>query len=125
MTNRPGQPGASTIASLTGRPLAAQPELIAQAHARSRQVGLRASESPDFHPLREAALRDLVERKIYPNWWREFSGYTVQLKTCLCASPRECSRILTRHDGNISALARELGLARNTVYRYLRRSRVH
>jgi sigma-54 dependent transcriptional regulator, acetoin dehydrogenase operon transcriptional activator AcoR len=40
----------------------AQPELIAQAHARSLQVGLRASETPDFHPLRAAALRDHVER---------------------------------------------------------------
>jgi len=28
---------------------------------------------------------------------------------------------LTRHDGNVSATARELGLARNTVYRHLRR----
>jgi transcriptional regulator of acetoin/glycerol metabolism len=32
---------------------------------------------------------------------------------------------LARHEGNVSAVARELGLARNTVYRYLRRSRVH
>jgi transcriptional regulator of acetoin/glycerol metabolism len=28
---------------------------------------------------------------------------------------------LARHDGNVSATARELGLARNTVYRHLRR----
>lgn len=28
---------------------------------------------------------------------------------------------LSRHDGNVSAAARELGLARNTVYRHLRR----
>ncbi|HKT96384.1 MAG TPA: sigma 54-interacting transcriptional regulator, partial [Paraburkholderia sp.] len=28
---------------------------------------------------------------------------------------------LSRHDGNVSATARELGLARNTVYRHLRR----
>jgi sigma-54 dependent transcriptional regulator, acetoin dehydrogenase operon transcriptional activator AcoR len=50
------------MAALAGRPLMAQPELIAQAHARSLQVGLRASETPDFHPLRAAALRDHVER---------------------------------------------------------------
>jgi transcriptional regulator of acetoin/glycerol metabolism len=30
-------------------------------------------------------------------------------------------RALARHDGNVSAVARELGLARNTVYRHLRR----
>jgi transcriptional regulator of acetoin/glycerol metabolism len=35
------------------------------------------------------------------------------------------AQTLARHDGNVSATARELGLARNTVYRYLRRSRVH
>ena len=29
--------------------------------------------------------------------------------------------VLARHGGNVSAAARELGLARNTVYRYLRR----
>ncbi|GAB7525240.1 sigma-54-dependent Fis family transcriptional regulator [Paraburkholderia sp. 2C] len=32
---------------------------------------------------------------------------------------------LARHDGNISAAARELGLARNTVYRYLRMRGAH
>jgi sigma-54 dependent transcriptional regulator, acetoin dehydrogenase operon transcriptional activator AcoR len=32
-------------------------------------------------------------------------------------------RALVRHDGNVSAVARELGLARNTVYRHLRRRR--
>ena len=31
------------------------------------------------------------------------------------------AQTLTRLDGNVSAAARELGLARNTVYRYLRR----
>src|ERR1700760_4595691 len=62
MTHHSGQPLASLVASLAPRPLAAQPELIAQAHARSQQVGLRASETPDFNPLREAALRDLVDR---------------------------------------------------------------
>ncbi|WP_143285807.1 helix-turn-helix domain-containing protein, partial [Burkholderia pseudomallei] len=30
---------------------------------------------------------------------------------------------LDRHRGNVSAAARELGLARNTVYRHLRRRR--
>jgi transcriptional regulator of acetoin/glycerol metabolism len=30
---------------------------------------------------------------------------------------------LTRHGGNVSATARELGLARNTIYRYLRQRR--
>ncbi|MBN3800210.1 helix-turn-helix domain-containing protein, partial [Burkholderia sp. Ac-20392] len=29
--------------------------------------------------------------------------------------------VLARHGGNVSAAARELGLARNTVYRHLRR----
>lgn len=61
MTHRPGPPLASPMASLAGRPLVAQPELIAQAHARSMEVGLRASETPDFHPLRQPALRDLVK----------------------------------------------------------------
>jgi transcriptional regulator of acetoin/glycerol metabolism len=32
------------------------------------------------------------------------------------------AQTLARLDGNVSAAARELGLARNTVYRYLRRS---
>lgn len=31
------------------------------------------------------------------------------------------SQTLDRLDGNVSAAARELGLARNTIYRYLRR----
>ncbi|MEX3825254.1 helix-turn-helix domain-containing protein, partial [Paraburkholderia sp. BR14262] len=30
---------------------------------------------------------------------------------------------LARHSGNVSAAARELGLARNTVYRHLRQRR--
>jgi transcriptional regulator of acetoin/glycerol metabolism len=47
---------------MAARPLSGQPDVIAQAHARSLQVGLRASETPDFHPLREPALRNLVER---------------------------------------------------------------
>ncbi len=40
----------------------ARPDVIAQAHARSLEVGLRASETPDFHPLRRLALRELVDR---------------------------------------------------------------
>ena len=40
----------------------ALPDVIATAHARSLRVGLRASEAPDFHPLRRPALRELVER---------------------------------------------------------------
>ena len=32
------------------------------------------------------------------------------------------AQTLSRHGGNVSAAARELGLARNTVYRYLRRA---
>jgi transcriptional regulator of acetoin/glycerol metabolism len=35
------------------------------------------------------------------------------------------AQTLSRHGGNVSAAARELGLARNTVYRYLRRGRTH
>jgi sigma-54 dependent transcriptional regulator, acetoin dehydrogenase operon transcriptional activator AcoR len=34
-------------------------------------------------------------------------------------------RTLSQHNGNVSATARELGLARNTVYRYLRLRRMH
>jgi transcriptional regulator of acetoin/glycerol metabolism len=34
------------------------------------------------------------------------------------------AQTLARLDGNVSAAARELGLARNTVYRYLRRGGV-
>ena len=43
-------------------PIIGRPDVIAQAHARSLEVGLRASETPDFHPLRRPALRELVER---------------------------------------------------------------
>jgi transcriptional regulator of acetoin/glycerol metabolism len=39
-----------------------RPDVIAQAHARSLEIGLRASETPDFQPLRRPALRELVER---------------------------------------------------------------
>ncbi|SIT46923.1 Transcriptional activator of acetoin/glycerol metabolism [Paraburkholderia ribeironis] len=39
-----------------------RPDVIAQAHARSLDIGLRASETPDFQPLRRLALRELVER---------------------------------------------------------------
>jgi transcriptional regulator of acetoin/glycerol metabolism len=39
-----------------------RPDVIAQAHARSLEIGLRASETPDFHPLRRPALRELVDR---------------------------------------------------------------
>ncbi|WP_025597271.1 sigma-54-dependent Fis family transcriptional regulator [Burkholderia sp. WSM2230] len=51
MSHRPATP------SRTGRP-----DVIAQAHARSLELGLRASEVPDFHPLRRPALRELVDR---------------------------------------------------------------
>ncbi|RDK03466.1 sigma-54-dependent Fis family transcriptional regulator [Paraburkholderia lacunae] len=43
-------------------PIAGRPDVIAQAHARSIELGLRASETPDFHPLRRPALRELVDR---------------------------------------------------------------
>ncbi|HEY4294948.1 MAG TPA: sigma-54-dependent Fis family transcriptional regulator [Paraburkholderia sp.] len=43
-------------------PSIGRPDVIAQAHARSLEIGLRASELPDFHPLRQPALRELVER---------------------------------------------------------------
>ena len=43
-------------------PTVGRPDVIAQAHARSLEVGLRASETPDFHPLRRPALRELLER---------------------------------------------------------------
>ena len=51
MTHRPASPAS------IGRP-----DVIAQAHARSLGIGLRASETPDFHPLRQPALRELVDR---------------------------------------------------------------
>ncbi|MBW9103244.1 sigma-54-dependent Fis family transcriptional regulator [Paraburkholderia phenoliruptrix] len=51
MSHRPATP------SRIGRP-----DVIAQAHARSLELGLRASEMPDFHPLRRPALRELVDR---------------------------------------------------------------
>ena len=50
MTRRPVTP-----------PDAARADALAQAHARSRALGLRAAETPDFEPLRTAALRDLVD----------------------------------------------------------------
>ncbi|WP_454827456.1 sigma-54-dependent Fis family transcriptional regulator [Paraburkholderia xenovorans] len=43
-------------------PAVGRPDVIAQAHARSLELGLRASEMPDFHPLRRPALRELVDR---------------------------------------------------------------
>ena len=43
-------------------PTLGRPDVIAQAHARSLEVGLRASETPDFQPLRRLALRELVDR---------------------------------------------------------------
>ncbi|ANB76100.1 Fis family transcriptional regulator [Paraburkholderia phytofirmans OLGA172] len=43
-------------------PTLGRPDVIAQAHARSLEVGLRASETPDFHPLCRPALRELVDR---------------------------------------------------------------
>ncbi|WP_144109080.1 sigma-54-dependent Fis family transcriptional regulator [Paraburkholderia sp. BCC1886] len=43
-------------------PVPGRPDVIAQAHARSLELGLRASETPDFHPLRRPALQELVER---------------------------------------------------------------
>ncbi|OAJ52891.1 sigma-54-dependent Fis family transcriptional regulator [Paraburkholderia ginsengiterrae] len=43
-------------------PTFGRPDVIAQAHARSLEIGLRASETPDFHPLRRPALRELVDR---------------------------------------------------------------
>ncbi|RKE38524.1 transcriptional regulator of acetoin/glycerol metabolism [Paraburkholderia sp. BL23I1N1] len=43
-------------------PAIGRPDVIAQAHARSLEVGLRASETPDFHPLCRPALRELVDR---------------------------------------------------------------
>lgn len=51
MSHRPATP-----------PTIGRPDVIAQAHARSLEVGLRASETPDFHPLRRPALRELVDR---------------------------------------------------------------
>ncbi|MEM5372126.1 sigma-54-dependent Fis family transcriptional regulator [Paraburkholderia azotifigens] len=42
--------------------VAGRADVLAQAHARSREFGLRASEAPDFHPLQPFALRDLVEQ---------------------------------------------------------------
>jgi transcriptional regulator of acetoin/glycerol metabolism len=52
--------------ALTRRPVTpasiGRADVIAQAHARSLEIGLRASEAPDFQPLRQPALRELVER---------------------------------------------------------------
>jgi len=53
---------------------------------------------------------------------------SVQADSCARAQPARMEELqatlieetLTRHAGNISAAARELGLARNTVYRYMR-----
>ncbi|WP_345816624.1 sigma-54-dependent Fis family transcriptional regulator [Paraburkholderia sp. PREW-6R] len=43
-------------------PVIGRPEVIAQAHARSLRTGLRACEAPDFQPLGQPALRELVDR---------------------------------------------------------------
>jgi sigma-54 dependent transcriptional regulator, acetoin dehydrogenase operon transcriptional activator AcoR len=42
-------------------PNGARADMIAQAHARSRALGLRASEAPEFHALGGANLRDLID----------------------------------------------------------------
>jgi sigma-54 dependent transcriptional regulator, acetoin dehydrogenase operon transcriptional activator AcoR len=58
------------------------------------------------------------------------------LASAPCSTPRPLARMtewqaalieqtLARHGGNISAASRELGLARNTVYRYLRLRGTH
>ncbi|ANA34840.1 sigma-54-dependent Fis family transcriptional regulator [Ralstonia mannitolilytica] len=39
-----------------------QPELIAQAHERSKSYGLRRYESPDFCPVQQSELRTQIER---------------------------------------------------------------
>ena len=50
---------------MTRRPVtphdAARADAIAQAHARSRALGLRASEAPEFDALASADLRDLID----------------------------------------------------------------
>lgn len=48
-------PQSSVLPAAVGRV-----DLIAQAHARSAAVGLRASEMPDFAPLSHVALRELI-----------------------------------------------------------------
>ena len=40
---------------------AGRTDLLAQAHARSTAVGLRAHERPDFSPLSRLALRELLD----------------------------------------------------------------
>ncbi len=50
-----------THRSAMGQTPEGQPDVIAQAHARSREFGLHASEAPDFHPLRQIELNGLVE----------------------------------------------------------------
>ncbi|QBR00542.1 sigma-54-dependent Fis family transcriptional regulator [Paraburkholderia pallida] len=42
-------------------PEAARADMIAQAHARSRAIGLRVSEAPDFQPLGRNDLRGLID----------------------------------------------------------------
>ncbi|MPT63856.1 sigma-54-dependent Fis family transcriptional regulator [Burkholderia pseudomallei] len=49
-------PQSSVLPAAAGRV-----DLLAQAHARSLSVGLRASELPDFSPLSRAALRELID----------------------------------------------------------------
>ncbi len=50
---------------VTRRPVtphdAAHADAIAQAHARSRAIGLRAAEAPEFEALRAGELRDLID----------------------------------------------------------------
>ncbi|WP_374992336.1 sigma-54-dependent Fis family transcriptional regulator [Paraburkholderia sp. SARCC-3016] len=59
MNHRPaaGPPAGQVV----GQP-GARLDVIAQAHARSRDFGLQAHEAPDFHPLRHTQLQDIVER---------------------------------------------------------------
>jgi sigma-54 dependent transcriptional regulator, acetoin dehydrogenase operon transcriptional activator AcoR len=57
--------GAQPVGQSVGQPIgqpAAQLDVIALAHARSRNFGLHAHEAPDFHPLRHTQLQDVVDR---------------------------------------------------------------
>ena len=65
--------------------------------------------------------RDIVARVATPA--RELAAATSIERTALAdAEAASIERSLVAHRGNVAAAARELGVARSTIYRKLRRS---
>jgi transcriptional regulator of acetoin/glycerol metabolism len=61
LRRRPRPTGDDTCLNLRAAAAAGRNDLLAQAHARSTSLGLRADERPDFSPLSRLALRELLD----------------------------------------------------------------